>query len=59
MEAGCTAVEYWPLTELRKQPIKIGGKVVRHRRYITFQLAKIAIPRSPLANILRLSDGLQ
>ncbi len=37
--------------------MKIGAKVVRHGRYITFQLAEVAIPRSPFANILRLIDG--
>jgi hypothetical protein len=25
--------------------IKIGAKVVRHGRYVTFQLAEVAIPR--------------
>ena len=39
--------------------IKIGAKVVRHGRYITFQLAEVAIPRSLFANILRLIDGLR
>ncbi len=38
---------------------KIGAKVVRHGRYITFQLAEVAIPRSLFANILRLIDGLR
>ncbi len=33
--------------------------VVRHGRYITFQLAEVAIPRSLFANILRLIDGLR
>ena len=39
--------------------VKIGAKVVRHGRYITFQLAEVAIPRSLFANILRLIDGLR
>ena len=53
------AVAYWSLSTLREKLIKIGAKVVRHGRYITFQMAKIAIPRSQFAEILRLIDGLQ
>ncbi len=52
-------VEHWSLTTLREKLIKIGTKVVRHGRYITFQLAEVAIPRSLFANILRLNDGLR
>ncbi len=37
-------VEHWSLTTLREKLIKIGAKVVRHGRYITFQLAEVAIP---------------
>ncbi len=33
------AVEHWSLTTLREKLIKIGAKVVRHGRYITFQMA--------------------
>jgi hypothetical protein len=39
--------------------IKIGAKVVRHGRYITFQLAEIAIPRALFVEILGLIDGLR
>ena len=39
--------------------VKIGAKVVRHGRYITFQLAQVAIPRVLFADILRLIDGLR
>ena len=53
MEAGWPAVEYWSLTALREKLTKIATKLVRHRRYITFQLAEVAIPRSLFANILR------
>ena len=48
------AVEHWSLTTLREKLIKIGAKVVRHGRYITFQLAEVAIPRALFADILRL-----
>ncbi len=47
------AVEHWSLTTLREKLIKIGAKIgakiVRHGRYITFQLAKVAFPRSLFA----------
>ena len=53
------AVGHRSQTTLREKLIKIGAKVVRHGRYITFQLAEVAIPRSVFANILRLIDGLR
>ncbi len=52
-------LEHWSLTTLRDKRVKIGAKVVRHGRYITFQLAEVAIPRSLFANILRLIDDLR
>ncbi len=52
-------VEHWSLTTLREKLIKIGAKVVRHGRYITFQMAEVAIPRTLFAGILRLVDGLR
>ncbi len=52
-------MEHWSLTTLREKLIKIGAKVARHGRYITFQLAEVAIPRALFAMILRLIDGLQ
>ena len=45
-------VEHWSLTTLREKLIKIGAKVVRHGRYVTFQLAEVAIPRDLFAEIL-------
>ncbi len=53
------AVEHWSLTTLREKLIKIGAKVVRHGRYITFQLAEVAIPRALFAEILRLINRLR
>ncbi len=47
------------MTTLRDKLIKIGTKVVRHGRYVTFQFAEIAIPRNLFANMLRLIDGLR
>ena len=52
-------VEHWSLTTLREKLVKIGGKVIRHGRYVTFQLAEVTIPRGLFAEILRLIDGLR
>jgi hypothetical protein len=52
-------VEHWSMTTLRDKLIKIGAKVVRHGRYVTFQLAEVAIPRRLFGEILRLIDGLR
>ena len=48
--------EHWSLTTMRETPIKIGVKVVRHGRHVTFQMAEVAIPRALFADILRLID---
>ena len=42
----------WTLTTLREKLIKIGAKVVRHSKYIIFQLAEVAVPRTLFAAIL-------
>ncbi len=52
-------VEHWSLTTLREERIKIGAKLVRHGRYITFQMAEVAIPRTLFVEILRLIDDLR
>jgi hypothetical protein len=39
------SVKRWTLTTLRDKLVKIGCKVVHHARYVTFQLAKVAVPR--------------
>ena len=44
---------------LRQKLIKIGARVVQHGRYVTFQMAEVAIPRRLFAEILRLIDGLR
>ena len=36
--------EPWSLTSLREKLIKIGAKVVSHGRYVTFQMAEVAVP---------------
>ena len=53
------AVEQWSLTSLREKLIKIGAKIVRHGRYVTFQMAEVVIPRDLFADILRRIDRLR
>ena len=53
------AVEQWPLTTLRDKLVKIGAKIVRHGRYITFQMAEVAVPNDLFADILRRIDRLR
>jgi Transposase DDE domain group 1 len=48
------AVEPWSLTSLRDKLIKIGAMVVSPGRYVTFQMAEIAVSRQMFADILRL-----
>ena len=52
-------VEHWSLTTLREKLVKIGAKVVRHGRYVTFQLAEVAVPRSLFQKILSMIDDLR
>ncbi len=52
-------VEHWSLTTLREKLIKIGAKVVLHGRYVTFQLAEVAVPKELFRKILSLIDGLR
>ncbi len=52
-------VEHWSLTTLREKLIKIGAKVVRHGRYVTFQLAEVAVPWNMFREILRRIDELR
>ena len=47
-------VETWSMTSLREKLIKIGAKIVRHGRYVTFQIAEVAVPRQILSLIARL-----
>ena len=45
-------VKHWSLTTLREKLIKIGAKIVRHARYVFFQMAEVAVPRELFAAIL-------
>jgi hypothetical protein len=53
------SVEHWSLTTLRDKLVKISAKVVRHGRYVTFQLAEVAVPRTLFTEILRLIGQLR
>jgi hypothetical protein len=52
-------VEHWSLTTLREKLVKIGARIVRHGRYVVFQLAEVALPRSLFASILRRIEDLR
>ncbi len=52
-------VEHWSMTTLREKLIKIGAKIVRHGRYVTFQMAEVAVPRELFQKILSLIGDLR
>ena len=53
----------YPMGEAKLEPLRVDFdrrlKLEFHGRYITFQLAEVAIPRPLFAEILRLIDGLR
>ena len=53
------AAQPWSLTSLGEKLIKIGAKVVSHGRYITFQIAEVAVSRQIFADILSLIARLR
>jgi hypothetical protein len=53
------AAQPWSLTSLREKLIKIGAKVVRYSRYVTFQMAEVAVSRKKFADILSLIARLR
>ncbi len=56
------SVGHWSLTRLRDMLIKIGAKVVRRARDVSFQTAEVAIPRDLfrgfLTRIRNLADAV-
>ena len=52
-------VQHWSLITLPQKLVKIGAKVERHGRNITFQMVEIAILKALFAEILCLIDGLR
>jgi hypothetical protein len=53
------AAASWLLTSLREKLIKVGAKVVSHGRYVTFQMAEVAVSRQMFADILLLIARLR
>jgi len=51
------SVKHWSLTTLREKLIKIGAKVIRHARYVVFQMAEVAVPRRLFQTILLGTDS--
>ena len=43
----------------RQKLVKIGARIVRHGRYVVFQLAEVAVPRMLFAAILRRIERLR
>ncbi len=52
-------VGHWSLTTLREKLVKIGAKVASNGRYVSFQLAEVAVPRNLFGEILRLIHELR
>jgi hypothetical protein len=57
-------VAQWSLSTLRERLVKIGAfgappRSVRHGRYLVFQLAEVAVPRTLFAESLRRVDRLR
>ena len=45
-------VAQWSLSTLRDRLVKIGAKIIRHGRSITFQMAEVMVPRALFQKIL-------
>jgi hypothetical protein len=46
------SVKKWSLRTLREKLVKIGAKVVKHSRYVVFQMAEVAVPQTLFREIL-------
>jgi hypothetical protein len=45
-------VKQWSMTTLRERLVKIGARIVRHARSVTFQMAEVMVSRSLFQQIL-------
>jgi hypothetical protein len=45
-------VNPWSITALYERPVKIGAKIVRHVRSISFQMAEVMVSRGLFRQIL-------
>jgi hypothetical protein len=52
-------VEQWSMTTLRDRLVKIGAKIVRHSRSITFEMAEAIVPRGLFEKILSTIGALR
>jgi hypothetical protein len=52
-------IKEWSLTTLKEKLIKIGAKVVGHARYVAFQMAEVAVPKTLFAEILQMIAELR
>jgi hypothetical protein len=52
-------VTYWSLMILRQKFVKISARIVRHGRYVVFQLAEVAMVRASFVQILQRIDRLR
>jgi hypothetical protein len=59
LRASSKTAEPWSRTSLREKLIKIGAKFVSHGRYVTFQLAEVAVRRQMFQEILMLITRLR
>ena len=44
--------KHWSMTTLRDRLVKIGARIVRHGRSISFQMAEVTVPRALFQQIL-------
>jgi len=52
-------VSHWSLTTLREKLVKIGAKVVKHSRYVIFQMAEVLVSKKLFQEILELIHRLK
>ncbi len=52
-------IKHWSLRSLLTKLIKIGAKVVRHSRIVTFQMAEVAVSKEIWAEMLSRIDRLR
>ena len=52
-------IKHWSLRSLLTKLIKIGAKVVRHSRIVTFQMAEVAVSKEVWAEMLSRIERLR
>ena len=57
--ATTASIKDWSLTSLKEKLIKTGAKIVSHGRYVAFQMAEVAVPRTLFADTPRLTAKLR